>query len=112
MLYRQPEGSFTKNCLDASQSKNIFSAELNCNTKSVSFRKKVMGVEITGEERHRNITSNAYRRSEQRYPVQQRRPREDCQNSTKLAAMPLQNTVPESDSLQRFPMTEVRFVIQ
>lgn len=71
-----------------------------------------MRVEIMGEERPRNITSNAYRRSEQRYPVQQQRCREDYQNSTKLAAMPLQNTLPESDSLQRFPMTEVRFVIQ
>lgn len=65
-----------------------------------------------GKERHTNITSNAYRRSEQRYPVQQQRCREDCQKSTKLAAMPLQNTLPESDSLHRFPMTEVRFVIQ
>lgn len=69
-------------------------------------------MEITGEERQRNITSNAQGRSEQRHPVQRQRRGEDGQNSTELAATPRQSTLPEPDSLQRSPMTEVRFVIQ
>lgn len=64
-----------------------------------------------GEKSHRNITSDAYRRSEGKCSVQQQKCSEDVRTA-QSSPQCLSRIVPRPDSLQRSPLTQVRFVIQ